>query len=249
MASIKNPQLDGNEFFWKGNQIGFLLMHGFTATTTEVRLLAGKLHQDGYTVSAPLLPGHGTTPEDMNGCKWQDWYDAVESHYLELKQKVESVFVGGESMGSLLSLLLASRQSGISGLLCYSPALFVKNVWLAHPLQYFVKFQAKGGKEDNLPWKGYTVNPVHAAAQLHKLQHQTRKALPGISVPTAIFASKIDTSITPQSADRLYLQLGSTDKEIHWFNESSHCMIIDKQLDEIYIMTKKFIQRQIGKEY
>ena len=66
MAFIKNPQLDGNPFFYKGNKVGFLLIHGFTATTTEVRLLADKLHKDGYTVSAPLLPGHMTTPEDMN---------------------------------------------------------------------------------------------------------------------------------------------------------------------------------------
>jgi carboxylesterase len=243
MEFIKNPQLDGNEFFWKGNQVGFLLIHGFTASTTEVRLLGEKLHMDGYTVSAPLLPGHITSPEDMNQCAWEDWYRAVESHYLDLKRQVDTIFVGGESMGALLTLMLASRQNGIKGLMCYSPALYVKKVWLAHLLQYFVKYQAKGGKEDNLPWKGYTVNPIHAVAQLHELQLQTRKALPSITVPVALFASQIDTSITLQGVDVLYHNLGSKDKELHWFNESSHCMILDKQLDEIYSVTSKFIKR------
>jgi carboxylesterase len=243
MEFIKNPQLDGNEFFWKGNRTGILLIHGFTASTTEVRLLAEMLHKDGFTISAPLLPGHITSPTDMNQCAWTDWYGTVENHYLDLKRQVDTVFVGGESMGALLSLLLASRQSGIKGLLCYAPALYVKKVWLAHPLQYFVKYLAKGGKEDNLPWKGYTVNPIHAVAQLHELQLQTRNALPSITVPTAIFASKIDDSIAPQSADVLYNLIGSTDKQMHWFNESSHCMIIDKQLDEIYSVTLEFIKR------
>ncbi len=243
MEFIKNPQLDGNEFFWKGNRVGFLLIHGFTASTAEVRLLAEKLHKDGYTVSAPLLPGHITSPEDMNQCAWEDWYGAVERHYLDLKRQVDTVFVGGESMGALLTLMLASRQSDIKGLLCYAPAIFVKKVWLAHFLKYFVRYQAKGGKEDNLPWKGYTVNPIHAVAQLHELQLQTRKVLPSITTPTAIFASRIDTSIAPQSADVLHQNIGSKDKEIHWFNASSHCMIIDKQLDDIYSVTHKFIKR------
>ncbi|MBN2677697.1 MAG: alpha/beta fold hydrolase [Anaerolineaceae bacterium] len=247
MEYMKNPQLDGNEFFLNVNKVGFLLLHGFTATTTEVRLLAGKLHKDGYTISAPLLPGHGTTPVDMNRCKWQDWYGAVESHYLELKQKVDTVFVGGESMGALLGLLLASRQPGIRGLLCYSPALIVKNVWLSHFLKYFIQVMPKGGKEDSLPWKGYIVNPIHAAAQLHKLQLQTRKVLPTITVPTAIFASRIDTSIEPLGAEIVYEKIGSKDKEIHWFNESSHCMILDKQLDDIYAVTHKYILKVLKK--
>jgi carboxylesterase len=243
MEIIKNPQLDGREFYWKGNEVGFLLVHGFTASTAEVRLLAEKLHTDGYTVSAPLLPGHLTTPEDMNRCRWQDWYDAVEQRYLELSQKVKIVFVGGESMGALLALLLASRQSGIRGLLCYSPAMTVRKIWLAHFLKYFIPYQPKAGKEDNLPWKGYRVNPIRAAAQLHMLQRRVRKTLPLVTVPTALFASERDTSITPQGVDLLYGRLGSTDKEIHWFNDSSHCMILDKQLDEIYTVSLQFIQR------
>jgi carboxylesterase len=247
MEYIKNSQLDGNPFLYKGNKVGFLLIHGFTATTTEVRLLANKLHKDGYTVSAPLLPGHMTTPDGMNKCSWKDWYSAVEAAYLSLKAKVDTVFVGGESMGALLTLLLASRQSGIKGLLCYSPALIVNNIWLSHLLYPFIKYQPKGGKEDNLPWKGYTVNPVHAAAQMHYVQMHIRKALPAITIPITIFQSKIDTSVDPHGAEIVYERVSSTDKELHWFNESAHCMILDKQLDDIYAVTRKFIQRQLKK--
>ncbi len=243
MDFIKNPQLDGNSFFYNGNKVGFLLIHGFTATTTEVRLLADKLHQDGYTVSAPLLPGHMTSPDDMNRCSWKDWYGAVESEFLSLKAKVDTVFVGGESMGTLLSLQLASRQSGIKGLLCYSPALVNRKLWMADFLHPFIKYQPKGGREDNLPWKGYTVNPVHAASQLHQLQLKTRKVLPTVTAPIAIFQSRIDHSIDPHGAEILYEKVGSADKELYWFNESSHCMILDKQLDDIYAVTRKFVLR------
>ena len=76
---IEKPYLDGSSFIYPGNKTGFVLVHGFTATTTEVRPLAERLHQEGYTVSAPLLPGHDTHPDDLNKVSWQDWYQTVKS--------------------------------------------------------------------------------------------------------------------------------------------------------------------------
>ena len=32
---------------------------------------------DGYTVSAPLLPGRGTRPSDMFDLCWEDWMSAA----------------------------------------------------------------------------------------------------------------------------------------------------------------------------
>ena len=82
---IQNPHLEGETFFWSGNEIGVLLLHGLTATTAEVRLLAEKLHASGYTISAPLLPGHGTRPEELNGTTWHDWAWAAEKAYSTLR--------------------------------------------------------------------------------------------------------------------------------------------------------------------
>ncbi len=243
MQFIKNPHLDGNTFFFPGNRTGFLLIHGYTATTTEVRLLGEKLHKDGFTVSAPLLPGHMTTPDDMNKCHWQDWYGAVEKSFFDLRQKVDTVFVGGESLGALLTLLLASKQPGITGLLCYSPAMIIPKVWLSRYLFPFIKYLPKEKKEDGLAWKGYTVNPIHAIAQVNIIQNHLQKVLPLITTPIAIFQSKKDKSVDPQGADVVYNKIGSSDKEIHWFNESGHCMILDKQLNEIYAATQKFVSR------
>jgi hypothetical protein len=61
-SALQNPHLEGDSFTWESGPLGILLLHGFTATTAEVRPLAKLLHQDGYTVSGPLLPGFGTTP-------------------------------------------------------------------------------------------------------------------------------------------------------------------------------------------
>ena len=97
---IVKPHLDGTSINYPGNKTGFVLVHGFTATTTEVKPLAERLHQEGFTVSAPLLPGHGTHPDDLNKTSWQEWYQVVRDEYQKLGESCDSVWLGGESMGA-----------------------------------------------------------------------------------------------------------------------------------------------------
>ena len=128
---IKNPHLEGSDFYWSGNQIGVLMIHGFTATTAEVRLIAKRLHQAGFTVAGPLLPGHGTHPDDLNQARWPMWLEKVKSFYDKLVKNCSQIFVIGESMGALLALELAAQHPEIMGLMLFAPAMKVNRLWLA----------------------------------------------------------------------------------------------------------------------
>ena len=61
------------EFLKGSNDIVVLVIHGFTGTTQSMRLVAYALHKNGFTVNMPRLKGHGTTPEDMESCTYNDW--------------------------------------------------------------------------------------------------------------------------------------------------------------------------------
>lgn len=54
-------------FSLQGGNIGILLIHGFTACPIDLKPLGEILNSFGYTVYAPLLAGHGRTPEEMRG--------------------------------------------------------------------------------------------------------------------------------------------------------------------------------------
>jgi hypothetical protein len=97
---------DPSPFRLEGGPVGLLLVHGFTGSPGEVRPTAEELHRRGLTIHAPLLPGHGTTPQDLNTRLWQEWADAVTEAYERLRGRCEVAFLGGLSMGSLLSLLV-----------------------------------------------------------------------------------------------------------------------------------------------
>src|SRR3954452_23036284 len=85
-------------------RVGVLLSHGFTGSPASMRPWAEHLAAQGYAVSLPRLPGHGTTWQEMNRTTWADWYAEVERAFLALANQVDTVVVGGLSMGGALVL-------------------------------------------------------------------------------------------------------------------------------------------------
>ena len=85
---LVNPELEGDAFFWKGGDKGILLIHGLTATTAEVRPLAKRFHDEGFTVSAVLLPGHGTTPEELIKLSARNGLLSAKKHTLNYVKNV-----------------------------------------------------------------------------------------------------------------------------------------------------------------
>lgn len=238
---IKNPDLAGDDFFWKGNPTGILLIHGFTATTAEVRLMAEKLHQAGFTTAGPLLPGHGTYPDDLNRSTWQMWLEKVKTSYEELARACDQTFVIAESMGTLLALGLAAQHPEIAGLALFAPAIKIDGLWRARLLAPFVKYLVKTGKDDGLPWQGYTVYPLRAAVEMQKLQKHALKLLPEITQPTVVFTGEFDRTISPESAGIIMEGISSPVKQHIHMKESAHCILLDRELDQVFQMVKQFI--------
>jgi carboxylesterase len=246
---IRNPQLDGETFFRQGDSTGILLIHGFTAMTTEVRLLGDFLHARGYTISAPLLPGHGTSPDEMNKCKWQDWTNSVERAYCDLVSKCKRVFIGGESMGGVLSLFTASNHPEAAAVLLFAPAIQVaapSSVLLARllsPFQSYAKKPLRAPTAVDPRWKGYAVNPLRAVVQLSQLQSETRKRLSKITQPVFIAQGRLDQTIDPRSGQIILDEISSTQKELHWFERSTHCVLLDQEWEQIAELSLEFIER------
>ncbi|HDQ35212.1 MAG TPA: alpha/beta fold hydrolase, partial [Chloroflexi bacterium] len=196
---LQNPHLDGASFELAGGPTGVLLSHGFTATTTEMRLLAEFLHAHGCTVAAPLLPGHGTSPHEMNRCRWTDWLAALTRAYQALRARCSRVFVGGESMGGALALYLATQQPEVAGVLTYAPALGVassrREQLLVRWGSWWIPFRRKGPyapTHTDAYWQGYTVYPLRAVIQLLRFQAALRTRLPLVRQPLLIVQGRLD---------------------------------------------------------
>ncbi len=244
---IRNPHLRGDPFLWQAGPVGVLLVHGYTATTAEVRPLAERLHALGYTVSGPLLPGHYSSPADLNRTKWQDWAVEAESAYQRISTLCDQIVVGGESVGGLLALHLAIQHPEITGLLLYAPALRLNNYRTVRLelklIAPFVPWFPKTKVDDGLPWQGYDVYPLKGAVQVLRLQQVILQDLPKIRQPVLIVQGKLDQSVHPETPQLIYAGVRSEIKEIFWMNRSTHCVILDSELDQVAEITADFLDR------
>jgi carboxylesterase len=254
---IVNPQLEGDSFFWPGGPVGVLLIHGFTATTAEVRPLAKRLHAQGYTVAGPLLPGHKTSPKELNRVSWRDWASTAESAYQELRSQCQTVVAGGESTGGLLALYLAAQHPEIAGIIAYAPALrlnrgrsdYLKLYLFAPFIPYVPKFKIPRPNPYTDPlWQGYHVNPLKGTIQLLHLQKQIAGILDKIYQPILIAQGRLDQTVHPGVPQMIARGVRSPVREIAWFEHSTHCVILDQELDQIAEVTLQFLQRILQPE-
>jgi carboxylesterase len=238
----EHPELDGKTFFLNGNQIGVLLIHGFTATTVEVRWLAEFFNNKGLCVSAPLLPGHGTTPEDLNKRRYSEWIGCVESAYYELKNKCSIVIVGGESMGAVLSLYLAEKYPQIKALLLFSPAMKIASLRYSKIFRYFKPIIQKKYYDEIMPWQGYNVYPLFAASEFLRLQKLVIQNLRVVQQPIIIFHGAYDRTIDTDSTDVILSSVNSSIKTKQVMLDSGHVILLDKEFTRTADITWKFLQ-------
>ncbi|GAB4480906.1 MAG: alpha/beta fold hydrolase [Anaerolineales bacterium] len=243
--NLHNPQLEGDSFFWKSGPTGVLLLHGYTATTAEIRPLAEKFHQRGYSVAGPLLPGHGTQPADLNRVRWQDWLKAGQNALDELNACCERVFVGGESLGGLLALALAEENPGLSGLLLYAPAIQLTlsaldqaKLFLGAPFIEQVPRASLDGADD---WQGYPGLPLRGALELLRFQAATRARLANISQPILLFQGRLDTTVAPQAGEIIFSGVKSSLREHHWLENSNHAIPLGPEREQVAEISLQFM--------
>jgi carboxylesterase len=98
-----------------GGPHGVLVLHGFTGNPQSMRPLAEAFADAGFAVEMPLLPGHGTSLEDMLETGWPDWSAAADEAYARISARSDKVVVAGLSMGGALTAWLGGRHPEIAG--------------------------------------------------------------------------------------------------------------------------------------
>jgi carboxylesterase len=245
------PHLDPKGFRFDGGKTGVLLIHGFTGAPPEVRPMGESLHKAGYTVYGPCLPGHGTTVEDLNQRTWTEIVDAARAELEELKKHCDTVFVGGLSMGGLLTLRLGETADGIAGLIPMAAATVVNNP-LRHflPIARLVKraWTKTGDPAEDLVdasqidqlWC-YDAFPVTAAYQLMKLLKHVRKDIGTIRQPILIFQGTQDQQVPVKAAHFIHDNVASADKELVLLEQSGHCLTVDAEREAVWQRAAKWI--------
>jgi carboxylesterase len=250
-ATSRHPVQAGAEpFASDGGPVGVLVCHGFTGSPRTVRPWAEYLADAGFTVRAPLLPGHGTAWQDLARTGWRDWYAAAERAFAELDAKCERVFLAGISMGGCLMLRLAETKgrapdSKIGGVVLVNPSLApdTKLFLLAPVLKHVLPSLpgiAGDIKRPGAAEGGYDRIPVRAASTLPDMWRTTAAQLRDVRQPVLVFRSAVDHVVGPASMRVLTRAL--PDAEIQPLPDSFHVATLDHDAPAIFAGTVTFIK-------
>ena len=239
--------LPGYDSIFKENgEKGCLLLHGFTSCPFELRLLGDHLNNAGYTVSIPLLPGHGTTPLDLKRLSWMDWHIAAKEALFELRKKCKPLYVIGLSMGGSLALHLAAHYK-VDGIVALAPGLFLKNrlSYLSHFLYPFYPYSKKWLGPDiqaDTETLSYGKIPVKSISQLLKMFKHLLDDLIDITAPLLIIYADQDHVINSESAHRIYRDVSSQNKRIINLKKSYHIITLDVEKEKVFRETTNFLR-------
>lgn len=218
---------------------GALVLHGLTGSPQSLGGLAAALAEAGFETAVPLLPGHGTSPEDLAGCGWADWSDAAEAAYRGLETRCGRVVVCGLSMGGALAAALALRHPRVAGLAVVNPLvdppaasfreLLGELLGAGHPFLPGIGGDLADGeaRED-----AYDRMPVAALLSMCEGLDDLAPRLVDITCPVLVLTSRHDGVVPPVSSDILVSAVSGPVERI-WLEHSRHVATLDVERDDV----------------
>ncbi|WP_018686277.1 alpha/beta hydrolase [Actinokineospora enzanensis] len=231
------------------SEVGVVLSHGFTGSPISMRPWADRLVAAGYSVRVPLLPGHGTSWQDMNGTTWPQWYGEVERSFTELSERCSTVFAFGLSMGGTLVLRLAQTQGDrLAGVVLVNPSVMTlrREVRLISVLCRVLPSVAAIGNDIAKPGiseHAYPRTPLRALASLAKLWQTVRRDLPRVDQPVLVLHSAVDHVVEPENSAIVLAGVSSTDVTEVVLENSYHVATLDHDAPVIFDRSIEFVRR------
>lgn len=226
-------------FTFEGGNRAVLLLHGFTGTTADVRMLGRFLQKEGYTCHAPLYRGHGVPPEELVTYSPEDWWEDVEKAYEHLKNEgYEEIAVCGLSLGGVFSLKLGFSKP-VKGIVSMCAPVrpkteeAIKKGFLRYSKEYktLEKKDSETIETELSKLKQTSMEPLY---KLRQLMDDVRSELDLIYSPAFVVQARHDEMIDIESATIIFEEIETDDKEIKWYEHSTHVITLGDEKEQLH---------------
>lgn len=209
----------------------------------------------GFDVNAPTLPGHGTSPRDLQNRTFDEWLTAAREAFDETRATHERVALIGFSMGSLLALSLAS-EGRVAGLVVMGCALrlsaplraafgIASAVRARLPDAYVKKAFGPDIRDKTLlaSITAYDTNPVRAAMEVHRAGRAVAVRLGDIHCPVLALHGERDRVCSPRASHDLVDLVGTRDVRVRTYARSGHMLALDFDREAVASDVIAFLER------
>lgn len=195
-----------------------------------------------------LLPGHGTTWQDLNTKSAADWVEAVEKGFERVARGRDPVFIVALSFGAALALDYAARNpERVAGIVTLGG--FVKTRDPRRHLAPLIKRMAASvpgvGNDIADPLGAelvYDRFPTRAGHSMLVFLRRLRRRLNLVRCPILIMHGRNDHTVDPRNAEIIYKSVASEDKEIVWCERSFHVITLDYDRATVFSRAHQFIE-------
>lgn len=235
-------------FTFKAGKRAVLLLHGFTGSSADVRILGRFLEKHGYTSHAPIYRGHGVPPEELFNYSPDDWWEDVQKGYQLLKEMGhDEIAVAGLSLGGVFALKLGYTLP-VKGIITMCAPMYLKSeeVMYQGVLQYAKEYKKREGKSDHVIEKEMEAirqKPLHSLKQLQSLISEVRNNIDMIYSPILVAQARHDEMINPESANIIFNEVESVEKQLKWYEKSGHVITIDVEKDQLHEDIVAFLEK------
>lgn len=215
-----------------------LLLHGYNDSPQAVAPLALALHDAGWTVDVPVLPGHARTLQEFAGSGADAWIAGARLAYAQLRAQHADIAVCGMSMGGALSFILAAEHPEIRAVVGIAPYLHLSAgmealLLLAPVATIGARYMSGGGGRSIHDPRAaeaiiaYRLSTPRLLRELTRVTHVAYDALPAVTQPVLVVQSEEDNRIPKWSALRAFARIGSPSKTIDWVRGTGHVLTLD----------------------
>lgn len=228
--------------------IGCLCLHGFTGGPYEIEPITEYLekHTD-WVLSVPTYPGHGTELS-LHGRTHTEWLEEAERSYLELREKVDTIYIVGFSMGGMIAGYLASKYGCDKLILLNASAYYLNPGQMIKDVANMISSGFSGQLKDHELYKRYKKKfrdtPFSATREFRKLVKLLKPEFSQVSAPTLIIQGECDGLVPRKSAEYLYEAIAASDKRICYFKESKHMICHDVEKDQLIDEVYQFLMSE-----
>lgn len=231
-------------FFEEGNR-AVLLLHGFTGNSSDVRQLGRFLQKKGYTSYAPHYEGHAAPPEEILKSSPFVWFkEALDGYDFLVEKGYDEIVVAGLSLGGCYALKLSLNRD-VKGIITMCSPMYIKTEGSMFDgvLEYARNFKKYEGKDETTINKEMDVfQPTETLKELQGQIQDVRDHVDEVMDPLLVVQAEQDQMINTDSANIIYNESESDEKDIKWYANSGHVITIDKEKELVFEDVYQFLE-------
>ncbi|MGL5316457.1 MAG: alpha/beta hydrolase [Peptostreptococcaceae bacterium] len=239
----------------KSNTI-VIFIHGILESPNQFKAFAKEVKDLGYSYSAVLLDGHGSSGKDFANSDLNKWTNSVDKEILKHNEKYENIILVGHSMGALLSILsLAKYKDKVKGTVLISTPLkvFIRTNIMVSSIKIALGVVKE---EDTLTMHAYNAFSVDRCPlftylswiprykDLFSLIKSTRKELENIHTPALIIHANKDELVSNRSI-KVFKNRLKNNYEVISLEKSGHFYYDEIELINILKEFRLFISKLV----